>query len=386
MRASTPPEPLSYGRQFVDQDDVDAVVEVLRGETLTQGEAVGRFEARLERTTGAAQAVAVANGTVALQLAYLALDAGPGTRVATTANTFLSTATAALHCGAEVTFLDVESGTANLDVDTLEAALEGPDPPTLVTVVHFAGLPVDMARILELRRRHGFLLVEDAAHALGARYRVDGRWWRVGEHPDVDATTLSFHPVKHVTTGEGGAVLTGSAELAARLRRLREHGIDRGLASPSFAPMVELGLNGRLSDLGAALGWSQLEKLPDFLAARREIALRYVGELRDYELLAPGGSEAEHAWHLFVVLAEEDERDELRTHLAERGIRTQVHYHPVPLQPWFRAHVPGGARCPRAEHHGRRAISLPIYPALSEAGQGRVVDALNAWRRRRVAA
>ncbi len=410
MRAysNRPPEPIGYGRQYVDRDDVDAVAEVLLSERLTQGPAVERFEAGLVQATGAPQAVAVANGTCALHLAYHALGVGPGRNVLTTANTFLATATAAHMCGAEVEFLDIDPRTGNLDVRLLEGRLETGAPPHVVTAVHFAGLPCDMEWLIALKRRHDFLLVEDAAHALGARYRVDGRWYRVGEHPEVDASILSFHPVKHVTTGEGGAVLTGKPELAARLRRLRSHGVDPEATPgpnlrmtpaefeperrqvPWFAPMVELGFNYRLSDVLAALGSSQLRKLPDFLEARGEIALRYLAELRDYELPHPGGlrsagSDREHAWHLFVIHTAEGERDPLAAHLRQRGIYTQVHYYPVPLQPWFRARN-GERTFPRAEAHARRALSLPIYPALSEEDQGRVIEALAEWRRARAAA
>jgi dTDP-4-amino-4,6-dideoxygalactose transaminase len=262
--------------------------------------------------------------------------------------------------------------------------------PDVVTVVRFAGLPCDMERVLELKRRHGFLLVEDAAHALGARYTVDGRWYRVGEHPEVDATILSFHAVKHITTGEGGAILVQDAELDARLRRLREHGrqhdVLRGHGPPWSAPMVELGVNARLSELHAALGVSQFEKLGDFLDARREIAQRYIAELPEYELLDPGdGNHFRHAWHLFVIRTEAATRDDLMLHLRERGVYTQVHYEPVPLQPWFRERH-GVRDFPRARSHAERSLSLPIYPSLSEGDQARVIDALRHWRHRRAAA
>jgi dTDP-4-amino-4,6-dideoxygalactose transaminase len=399
-RSNPPHEPLGYGRQYVDQDDVDAVAAVLLEGALTQGPAVARFEAGLCQATGAPHAVAVANGTCALHLAYHALGVGPGRNLLTTANTFLATATAAQMCGAEVEFLDIDARTGNLDVRALEARLAAGPAPHVVTAVHFAGLACDMEWLLALKRRHDFLLVEDAAHALGARYRVDGRWYRVGEHPEIDATILSFHPVKHVTTGEGGAVLVHDAAMAARLARLRSHGTDPDSAQlpfgpgagpkPSwFNPLVELGFNYRLSDVQAALGASQLKKLPDFLAARREVAARYLAELRGFELPHPGGlderAEREHAWHLFVIRCAAEERDALLVHLRERGIRAQVHYYPVPLQPWFRER--GSTRpYPHAVAHARTALSLPIYPSLSEEDQGRVIAALFDWRRLREAA
>jgi dTDP-4-amino-4,6-dideoxygalactose transaminase len=401
-RSPRPHEPLGYGRQYVDQDDVDAVAAVLLAEVLTQGPAVARFEEGLARVTGAPHAVAVANGTCALHLAYHVLGVGPGRDVLTTANTFLATASAAQMCGGGVEFLDIDLRTGNLDLRLLEQRLERGRPPHLVTAVHFAGLPCDMEWLIALKRRHDFLLVEDAAHALGARYRVEGRWYRVGEHPEVDATILSFHPVKHVTTGEGGAVLTHDAARAGRLRRLRSHGTDpeaslapftesrAGAFRPAwFKPMLELGFNYRLSDIHAALGASQLEKLPDFLAARREIAQRYLADVREYVLPHPGGqgerADREHAWHLFVIRTAPHERDELLAFLRQRGVHAQVHYYPVPLQPWFRGRTPADA-FPNAIAHARSALSLPIFPSLSEEDQGRVIAALEEWRRARAAA
>jgi len=364
------PVSIGYGRQFVDQDDIDAVVAVLRGDRLTQGPVTPRFEEVMCAWTGAAHAVAVCNGSAALHLAYLALDVGAGSCVLTSPNTFVATATAAVLCGAEVEFVDIEPRTGNLDLDLLEGRLQSGPAPDVVTVVHFAGLPCDMQRLFQLKRRYGFKIVEDAAHALGGRYQVDGRWFRVGEHPEVDATILSFHAVKHITTGEGGAVLVSDGALDTRLRRLREHGrqqeILRGHGPPWSAPMVELGVNARLSDIHAALGISQFEKLRDFLDARREIAQRYIAELTGCELLDPGNNNVRrHAWHLFVVRTDLHRRDDLMLHLRERGVHTQVHYDPVPLQPWFRERLEE-ASFPHAEAHAARSLSLPIYPGLKK--------------------
>jgi len=276
-----------------------------------------------------------------------------------------------------------------MSLDALEARLEAGPVPRAVTIVHFAGLPVDMERVIALKRRHGFLLVEDAAHALGARYRIEDRLWRVGEHPEIDASCLSFHPVKHVTTGEGGAALTSNEELARRMRRLRAHGMDpladgpppggSGPRPPWYRPMVELGFNYRMSELHAALGVSQLPKLRAFLTRRREIASIYRERLEGFRLPYRGNAAREHAWHLFVVHVDES-RDRLMAHLAEREIFTQLHYYPVPLQPYFRDRL-GTLSFPNAETHARTALSLPIHTGLLGEEQNHVIEALNAWAR-----
>lgn len=393
---TAPPEPgalLGYGRQSIDDEDVAAVVRALRSEYLTQGPEVERFEEALRACTGAAHAVVVANGTAALHLANVALGLGPSSRVVTSPNTFLASATASALCGAEVAFADVERATGNLDPERVEESIRREGTPAAVTAVHFAGLPCDMERLIELKRQHRFRLIEDAAHALGASYRVDGRTWRVGEHPAIDATCLSFHPVKHVTTGEGGAVLCSDPRLAERLRRLRSHGIDRSCGErpfegaspppPWFGPMTELGWNYRLSDLQAALGCSQLEKLERFLARRRALAARYSELLAgEVELLDPGDAARCHAWHLFVVRVPAEHRDELMARLARRGIGTQLHYYPVALQPWFRGRsrrpMSGGpaAGLAEAERHGRTSLSLPLHPGLEMHDVERVATAL----------
>lgn len=382
-----PDRPIGYGRQSIDESDVDAVVAALASDHLTQGPGVLRFERDLCGATGSTHAVACSSGTSALHLALLALGVGEGARVVTSANTFLASATAALHARAEVEFVDVELPGGNLDPARLADRLARPPRVDAVVAVHFAGRPCDLSALLELKRRHGFRLVVDGCHALGATAAVGERRLRVGEVPGVDAVALSFHPVKHVTTGEGGAVLFRDVEAAERARRLREHGIDRApehvpfedsrATPPWFGAMVDLGFNYRLTELQAALGRSQLARLDGFLAARRRLARRYAELLEGCELPPddPG-----HAWHLYVVRVGADERDDLMAFLKEGGIGTQLHYYPVPLQPFFRARGGWSERdFPNAVQHARRSLSLPLHPGLADEDQERVAAALAEW-------
>ena len=260
---------LPYGKQAIDDDDIAAVVAALRAPLITQGPLVGEFEAALAAFTGARHVSVVANGSIALQLAYAALGLGPGDELITTPNTFAATANAARSLGAHVKFCDVEPDTGNLDLATIEALIT---PSTRgIAAVHFGGLPVDLAPLRALADKHGLWLVEDAAHALGATYR--------GTHVGTlaDATTLSFHPVKHITTGEGGAVIARDATVKGMIDRLRHHGIEREhLKTPSPGPwyheVQSLGWNARLTDIQCALGISQMKKLPAWIARRRELA------------------------------------------------------------------------------------------------------------------
>ena len=370
----------------MDQDDVDAVVEALRGGRLSDGPCVRRFEEALRKHSGASQAVATSSGSAARHALLHALGVGPGRTVLTVANAPVSTALAAQLAGGEVEFCDIDPHTANLDMARLERRLaEGPTPH-VVAVVHSSGLPCDMEWLFSLRQRHDFELVEDGAYAIGARYRVGSRWYRIGEHPEVSAAILSFHCDQNITTGEGGAVLTSDTELAERLRTLRSNGMDPCadpvLDSPrdEWGPR-ELGFNYRMSELQAALGESQLKKLPEFTAARREIAMRYMAEVRDFEFLHPGGPDREHAYGRFVIRTRHEERDALCHFLREHGVHAAPVDHALPRAQWFRER--GGLRAfPVAEDHASRAVALPIYPALSEDEQSQVIQALGEWRSR----
>jgi len=385
----TAPSPIGYGRQDIRDEDVEAVVRVLRADRLTQGPALADFEDGLRGISGAAHAVALNSGSAALQLSMAALGIGSGSVVITSANTFLASATAALWCGAEVEFVDIDPATLNFDLDDLEARLAR-GPVDAVLAVHFAGLPCAMQRLLALKQRYGFRLIEDACHAFGAMYMDFDTPVQVGGLVDVDATVLSFHAVKLLTTGEGGAVLTHDAKVADRVRRLRHHGLASDPAArpfpsssdcPSwFNPMFELGGNFRLSDLGAALGSSQLPRLKDSLASRRSQARRYdeAFEQGRFPGLIQPPRQPGHAWHLYVLRCEHDERDALMAFLAERGIGTQLHYYPVPMQPYFMERY-GAPHVPQAEFYARRALSIPLYQGLARIDQVRVIDALDTW-------
>lgn len=375
---------LPYGRQTIEEEDLRAVEDVLRSDWLTQGPRVADFERALAERCGARHAVAVSSGTAALHLAALAVGIRPGDRVYTTPNTFVATANCVRYAGGEPRFADIEPRSLNLDPSDLERRLERDGSARGVIVVHFAGLPADLEAISAAARRRGLFLLEDASHALGAAWRDRaGRWRPVGSCTHSDAATFSFHPVKHVTTGEGGAVLTNRDDIADRVRTLRAHGIVRDPARMSRADgpwsyeMQELGFNYRLTDFQSALGVAQLRRLDRWLARRRQLVARYrerlAADARVRFVVEPDW--ARPAWHLFAV--EVPRRAAIYRRLRERGIGVQVHYQPVHLQPYYRKLL--GTKegdFPRAEAYAERALSLPLYPSLSEADVDRVADEL----------
>ncbi|MBI2896226.1 MAG: UDP-4-amino-4,6-dideoxy-N-acetyl-beta-L-altrosamine transaminase [Deltaproteobacteria bacterium] len=365
---------LPYGRQTVDEDDVRAVVEVLRGDRLTQGPAVERFEAGLTLATGARHAVAVANGTVALHLACVAAGMGPGDEGITTPITFAASANCIAYCGAAPRFVDVEHGSWNVDPDLLEAAITA--RTKVLVPVHFAGLPCDMRAVRDVAERHGLTVIADACHALGATYQG----LPIGAGNLAHMTCLSFHPVKHITTAEGGAVLTDDEATARALRRLRHHGIaSPGGGQPAFhQEMQVLGVNGRLSDVHSALGSSQLTKLGAFVARRRQIAARY----REAFATVPGlrmqaePPDRRSSYHLFVIWLDPALHDRRRVYeeLHARDILVQVHYVPVHLHAYYRSRFgTGPGQHPIAEEYYAGALSLPMYPALSDEDVERVI-------------
>lgn len=381
-------DPLPYARHTIAADDVDAVGGVLRSARLTQGPAVGRFEAELAALTGSGHAVAVANGTAALQVALRALGVGPGDEVIVPTLTFVATANAVVLAGAEPRFADVELATLNLAPSEVARLLS---PRTKgVVAVHYAGHPAEPPGL-----PNGVFLLEDACHALGASWR--GR--PAGSLGD--AACFSFHPAKAITTGEGGAITTSSDALARRCRRFAEHGLERDgvrfrglglpqeLAAEESGPWVselhDVSTNARLSDVAAALGESQLGKLDAFLERRRKLVGLYRDGLADVTGVAlPVEREgARSAWHLFPIRLELEGlrggRRAVFQALHERGIGCQVHYVPVHLQPWYRERYgTAWGDCPNAERAYLQLLSLPLFPAMSEADVARVVDALRA--------
>lgn len=376
---------IPYGRQSIDESDIEAVVAVLRSAWLTQGPAIAAFEQAMGNYCGAPHALAVCNATAALHLACLALGVGPGDRVWTTPNTFVASANCARYCGAEIGFVDIDPLTLNMSTSALAEKLAIAEQenrlPKVLIPVHFSGQACDMAEISNLAKKYGCRVIEDASHAVGAQYRGEP----VGNGRYADITIFSFHPVKIITTGEGGMALTRDPHLAARLARLRSHGITREPAEmenesegPWYYEQIELGFNARMTDLQAALGLSQLQRLESFIARRQILAERYAKLLTGKLVVCPTvAADRRSAWHLYPIRVAADKRRHVFETLRGAGIGVQTHYIPVHLQPYYRrlGFKPGDF--PEAERYYREAISLPIFPDLTDAEQDEVVAVLN---------
>ena len=379
---------IPYGRQSITEQDIAAVTAVLQSDFLTQGPAVPAFEAAVRDQVGAKHAVAVNSATSALHIACLALGVGPGDRVWTSAVTFVASANCALYCGATVDFVDIDPATYNMSTARLrdklvQARIDG-TLPKVVIPVHLAGQSCDMAAISALAEEYGFAVIEDASHAIGADH--EGR--PVGDCRYSTATVFSFHPVKIITTAEGGLVTTNDPALAQRLELLRSHGITRDPAlmrsepeGPWYYEQIDLGFNYRMTDLQAALGVSQMARLDAFVAERRRLAARYDTLLADLPLTLPWQDPATaSAWHLYVIRIDAARvswsHREVFDRLRARGIGVNLHYMPVYLQPHYRdlGFAPG--HCPEAEAYYASAISIPLYADLTDAGQDSVVAAL----------
>jgi UDP-4-amino-4,6-dideoxy-N-acetyl-beta-L-altrosamine transaminase len=391
--------PLPYSRHAIDEDDIAAVAEVLRGDWLTTGPAVRDFETALARQCGADHAISCSNGTAALHLACLALGLGPDHTVIVPTMTFAATANAARLAGAEIVFADCDPDSGLLQLVHFEAALAQSKRTgkraAAVFPVDLAGQCADLETLAACARHEGLAIVEDSCHALGTRYqRHDTSWTTVGGCADSDITVFSFHPVKNIAAGEGGAALTRMPDLARRLAMFRNHGVNRDAAqfsdkeagfesaqaNPWYYEMTALGLNYRLSDINCALAKSQLGKLEQFAAARRRLAARYDAQLAAFAPLLRPIARSVHcrpAWHLYSVLIDFDQsgttRGQLMRALEERGIRTQVHYIPVHRHPYYRDRY-GALSLPGAEAYYRRTLSLPLFAGMDEDDVDYVVE------------
>ena len=379
---------IPYGKQTISPADIAAVTEVLQSDFLTQGNKVPEFERVLADYCGAAHAVAVNSATSALHLACLALGLGQGDVLWTSPITFTASANCALYCGAEVDFVDIDPRTLNLSVTALAEKLAQAQQqgrlPKIVVAVHLCGEPCDMAAIGELAQRYGFAVIEDASHAVGASYR-DGK---VGNCAYSDITVFSFHPVKIITTAEGGMALSNRPELAQKMSLLRSHGITRNADEMDgdsdgawYYQQIDLGFNYRMTELQAALGISQMQRLDEFVARRHQLAQRYDALLADLPVglpfRNPNNYSALHLYPVRVLPESGKTRKQVFDYLRENGIGVNVHYIPVPSQPYYRQRFGFQAGAfPHAEAYYAQAISLPMYFDLSEAQQDRVVQVL----------
>ena len=382
---------LPYGRHEISDDDIAAVTAVLRSDHLTTGPAVERFEAALGAATGARHVVACSSGTAALHLAAAVAGIGPGTAAIVPAMTFVATANVIRHLGGEVVFADVDPDSGLMEAAHAAAALEGAGETSIAAVlpVHLNGQCADPASLRDLADKHGMAVIEDACHALGASYHAGQSEHRVGACGHADIATFSFHPVKTVAMGEGGAVTTNDGASAEMLRRLRHHGLARARghdpllhSNPGHTDMEMPGYNFRASDIHCALGASQLARLDHLVERRRALAARYDALLAP---LAPTvrpvarAPDCTPAWHLYAVLidfaAVEHDRPAVMAALRERGIGTQIHYSPVPLQPYYRDRY-GEPDIPGARRYFAQELSLPLFPAMADSDVDRVVAAL----------
>lgn len=392
---------IPYGRQWIDDDDIKAVIEVLKSDWLTQGPIIGQFEQALANYCGAKYAVAVSSGTAALHLACLASGIKEGDEVITTPITFVASANCVVYCGGKPVFADIDKDTYNIDPAEIKKKIT--KKTRAIIPVHFAGLPCDMDAIKKIAEEYDLIIIEDACHALGAEYRIQDsglktkeEWIKVGSCSHSDMTVFSFHPVKHITTGEGGAVLTNGNELYERLLLLRNHGITKDAkkfinkemafsagssSNPWYYEIQYLGFNYRITDIQCALGISQLKKLDAFLTRRWDIAALYYTAFKDCEFIKiPVELETKRsARHLYAVQIDFEKLGKSRAAvmniLREKGINTQIHYIPVHLQPYYKRSF--GCRkgdYPVAEEYYDKALSLPIYPGMSDNDVRKVVN------------
>lgn len=379
---------IPYGRQDISEADIQAVVDVLRSDFLTQGPAVPAFETSITDYCGVTHAVAMNSATSALHIACLALGVGPGDSVWTSPVTFVASSNCALYCGASVDFVDIDPCTYNMSVDRLSEKLllaeQSGNLPKVVIPVHLCGQPCDMAAIHALGTKYGFRIIEDASHAIGGRYLGEA----IGNCRYSDITVFSFHPVKIITTAEGGMAVTNDEKLSKRMQRLRSHGITREVGDMTHAPdgpwyyqQIDLGYNYRMTDIQAALGISQMRRLDDLVAKRHAIARRYDEQLAEMPVVTPWQhSDGYSGFHLYVIRLKQDQITKTHRQVFEAlragGIGVNLHYIPVYLQPYYAGLGYKQGYCAESEKYYAEAISLPMYSTLTETQQDRVCEAL----------
>lgn len=375
-----------YGRQNINENDINTVIDVLKSDFLTQGPAIERFEKRVAEYCGAKYAVAVTNATSALHIACKAVGLGEGDILWTSPITFTASANCGRYCGADVDFVDIDDSTYNMSVDELEKKLKSAKKlPKVVVPVHLAGQSCDMKRIYELSRQYGFTVLEDASHAIGADY-LDTK---VGSCKYSDMTVFSFHPVKIITTGEGGMVLTNNEELYKKLVLFRSHGITRDVDmmtheadGPWYYQQVNLGFNYRMTDIQAALGWSQMDRLDEFVSRRRYLVERYNELLKDLPIRTPYRCEcANPSWHLYIARIDFTKigftKKELFARMKEKGVMLNLHYIPVHTQPYYQNLGLKFGDYPVSENYYEEAFTLPLYYDLTDEMQDYIISVLS---------
>lgn len=369
---------IPYGKQTIEQDDIQAVVDVLKSDFLTTGPKIAEFEQTVADYVGAKYAVAISNGTSALHAACFAAGIEPGDEVITTPLTFAASANCVLYCGGTPVFADVDPKTYNIDPEYIQRKIT--DRTKAIIAVHLAGQPCDMDAIHSIAREHGLIVIEDGAHALGSVYK--GK--KVGSMSDM--TTFSFHPVKPITTGEGGMIVTDNEDFYKKMILFRSHGITRDDSmmtrndGPWFYQQFNLGYNYRITDIQCALGCSQMKKLDRFLARRKEIVARYNEAFADCDnIITPYQlSDTESGWHLYIVQVKKCDRRHVFENMREKGIGVNVHYIPVYMHPYYQEHGYENVHCANAEEIYSHIISLPLYPGLTSEQQDYVIDTLKS--------
>lgn len=369
---------IPYGKQTIEQDDIQAVVDVLKSDFLTTGPQIAEFEQTVADYVGAKYAVAISNGTSALHAACFAAGIRPGDEVITTPLTFAASANCVLYCGGTPVFADVDPKTYNIDPEDIRRKIT--DRTKAIIAVHLAGQPCDMDAIHSIAREHGLIVIEDGAHALGSVYK--GK--KVGSMSDM--TTFSFHPVKPITTGEGGMIVTDNEEFYKKMVLFRSHGITRDDSmmtrndGPWFYQQFDLGYNYRITDIQCALGCSQMKKLDRFLARRKEIVARYNEAFAECDsIITPYQlSDTESGWHLYIVQVKNCDRRQVFETMREKGIGVNVHYIPVYMHPYYQEHGYENVHCANAEEIYSHIMSLPLYPGLTSEQQDYVIDTLKS--------